>query len=136
VVETEQDGALPLVLQSAGGSAAPRLQPLAPWVQGLMSLLRVPQHVKSGATTEAQNITAAMSLTVALATAAGAGGSLPPQLLSIVSSFRSHMEEIRPLGKGGFGSVTLAHSRLDGRPMAVKKVCESGWVVTPAALFS
>ena len=88
------DGALPLV-PSSGHAGAPRLQPKAAaggggqWVQGLLSMLRVPLQVKDAAATEAQNITAAMSLTVALATAAGAGGALPPQLLSIVSSFRS-----------------------------------------------
>ena len=86
-----------------------------------MSLLRLP----SGIGDEVQGITAAMSLTVALATAAGGSGSspgLPRQLLSVVSSFHSHMEEIRPLGKGGFGTVSLVRSRLDGRLVAVKQV--------------
>ena len=37
---------------------------------------------------------------------------------------RAHMDAIRPLGKGGFGTVTMVRSRLDRRLMAIKQV---GW---------
>ena len=118
-------GQRPISSDLASDSAPP--QPMQGLMQGLLSLLRSPivgggGLGGGGGSAEVQGITAAMSLTVALATAAGGGGGLPRQLLSVVSSFRSHMDEIRPLGKGGFGSVSLARSRLDGRLVAVKQV--------------
>ena len=46
----------------------------------------------------------------------------PPPSYTLPPALRSHMEEVRPLGKGGFGSVGLVRSRLDGRLVAVKQV--------------
>ncbi|KXZ51567.1 hypothetical protein GPECTOR_12g530 [Gonium pectorale] len=61
-------------------------------------------------------------MTISLALAAAAGGPLPSPLLQLASPFRARLEHLGQLGKGGFGSVVAARSRLDGRLMAVKAV--------------
>ena len=66
--------------------------------------------------------TAAINMTFALASSSSDSGDLSPQLLSLVSSFRSQLEELRQLGKGGQGSVSLMRSKLDNRLIAVKRV--------------
>lgn len=64
---------------------------------------------------------AAVALTVA--TAAATYGKVPEPLITMVSPFKAQMEELKVLGKGGFGSVTLVRSKLDHRLLAVKQVC-------------
>lgn len=65
---------------------------------------------------------AGASVTFTVAAAAAAHGRVPDSLLSLVSPFRAQMEEVKVLGKGGFGSVSLVRSKLDHRLMAVKTV--------------
>jgi hypothetical protein len=62
------------------------------------------------------------SVTLTVAAAAATHGRVPDSLISIVSPFKAQMEELRVLGKGGFGSVALVRSRLDHRLLAVKQV--------------
>ena len=50
------------------------------------------------------------------------GGQLPEGLSRLLSPYRAHFEELRALGRGGFGEVVAARGRLDGRLVAVKRV--------------
>ena len=64
---------------------------------------------------------AAATAAVAQLVAAG-GGQLPEGLSRLLSPYRAHFEELRALGRGGFGEVVAAVGRLDGRLVAVKRV--------------
>ncbi|GAX82089.1 hypothetical protein CEUSTIGMA_g9517.t1 [Chlamydomonas eustigma] len=95
----------------------------AAWLDAgqVVSMLQVPRQVQENS--DVKGLSAAVALTIALASStAVSGGNLPEHVLSLVSSFRSHMEEVQPLGKGGFGSVSLVRNRLDNRLTAVKKI--------------
>ncbi|GLI63874.1 hypothetical protein VaNZ11_006991 [Volvox africanus] len=84
----------------------------------LATLGGVPGHLAGGA--EGRCAAAAFALSVAMATTIE--GQLPPQLLRVVSPHRASLEQLRSLGKGGFGSVVAVRSRLDQRVMALKTV--------------
>lgn len=43
-------------------------------------------------------------------------------LLRLLSPYHAHYSEVGTLGKGGFGSVVRAKSRLDGRMVAIKRI--------------
>eukprot|EP00899_Mesostigma_viride_P018147 jgi/Mesvir1/26333/Mv22512-RA.1 len=63
------------------------------------------------------------AMTAAMAVGGGkSGGALPASLQRMLSPYASYFEEIRRLGKGGYGAVYCARGRLDGRLVAVKKV--------------
>jgi translation initiation factor 2-alpha kinase 1 len=65
-----------------------------------------------------------VAATMAVARIMSATGSktLPPGLVRLMSPYQAHYDELKLLGKGGFGSVVAAVGRLDDRPVAVKKV--------------
>ncbi|GIL45943.1 hypothetical protein Vafri_3048 [Volvox africanus] len=103
--------------QNGSGSSEPALAVHAIQL-ALATLGGVPGHLAGGA--EGRCAAAAFALSVAMATTVE--GHLPPQLLRVVSPHRASLEQLRPLGKGGFGSVVAVRSRLDHRVMALKTV--------------
>lgn len=54
--------------------------------------------------------------------AGGAPGGLPPALLRLLSPSAAMFSAVRPLGRGGFGTVMAAVGAWDGRAVALKRV--------------
>ena len=64
----------------------------------------------------------AAMMAVARIMSATGSKTLPPGLVRLMSPYQAHYDELKLLGKGGFGSVVAAVGRLDDRPVAVKKI--------------
>ena len=64
----------------------------------------------------------AATMAVARMMSATGAKSLPQGLVRLMSPYQAHYDELKMLGKGGFGSVVAAVGRLDDRPVAVKKI--------------
>ena len=65
---------------------------------------------------------AAATMAVARLIANTGSNRLPASLVRLMSPYQAHYEEVRVLGRGGFGSVVSALGRLDNRAVAVKKI--------------
>ena len=64
----------------------------------------------------------AATMAVARMMSATGAKSLPQGLVRLMSPYQAHYDELKMLGKGGFGCVVAAVGRLDDRPVAVKKI--------------
>ena len=75
-------------------------------------------------TVAAGDLSHALALLAGGADAAGGGasGGLPPALLRLLSPSAAMFSGVRPLGRGGFGTVMAAVGAWDGRAVALKRV--------------